>query len=252
MRHITSNSFFDTLHYQGLFTSKKYQIRIDNTLQSVEHSPLKNRNDTIPLKLINPQPNTRQKPDSHLVSLAIISALASSIFFLTAFYGNLLWAIIFGLVLLTASIAALISSFKNSTTIYDFYRENTNTRVLSLNKTLSEGADVETFMDILRSRISEVGENSNVSIDKQPIKRDENIYFDAEKNGYDEKKSQYIKHIDFLFNHGIVDEKLYKQLEKKIDNKVMSSEILKSNSESLRDSADNIIYFPVNSVVART
>ncbi|MEE9309892.1 MAG: hypothetical protein V3U64_02645 [Cocleimonas sp.] len=163
-----------------------------------------------------------------------------------------MWAIIFGLVLLTASIAALISSFKNSTTIYDFYRENTNTRVLSLNKTLSEGADVETFMDILRSRISEVGENSNVSIDKQPIKRDENIYFDAEKNGYDEKKSQYIKHIDFLFNHGIVDEKLYKQLEKKIDNKVMSSEILKSNSESLRDSADNIIYFPVNSVVART
>ena len=250
---ITSTSL-ESLRYQSLFSNQEFKIDSNNNLHITELSPLKQRDEVVPLDLINPQLISKSRLNNQLLLLALASALTSSTFFAAAIFMGQLWGFAFAMVFLVFSIGTLIASYKNSTTSYQYRFANTETLLFSLSKPSTQDHQFELFVNALNKRIISANEKSESNeISKTELNYKGITPFDnsVETEIYMQgKQSQYMKHLDFLFNHGIVDEVLYKRLNKKIDKKIDDSEnrFITEESDLFDDKTvpNNVIRFPVN------
>jgi len=221
----------DTLHYNTLLSNQVFKVDAANNLHIVEFAPLKKRNETIPLDLIDAKPSVKKKPDSHLIFLASISAIACSYFFLTAHFFNQSWAIAFGVLFLLTSIASIFSAYKNNAVNYTYHFINTNTELFTLRESFSENRQVEMFVNALNKRIS--------TLTEQPVDSSHDGH-DSSNDLGDDKYKECRKHLDFLYNHDFVDDALYQRLDSRIHNRFST----KDHSVE-KPTTENIIYFPV-------
>ena len=108
------------------------------------------------------------------------------------------------------------------------------------------------FINTLNKRIIRLNEKNEInerielndeSIASLDIANEAEIYGEG-------KRSQYLKHLDFLFNHGIVDVALYTKLNEKINKRIADSEnrFMTDEPNTFDDQTvpNNIINFPVN------
>jgi hypothetical protein len=247
MKHNNSNDYtlLDTLRYNSLFSSQEFKVDTNNNLQIVENSPLSDRNETIPLDFISPQPIVKRKLDSHLVLLAVISSIVSALFFSAAIFASQLWAVSFAIVFYVISISSIVTSFNKSTTTYKYNFANTNTHLFTLYEPFTANKQAEKFVNALEKRITDL----NIKTEELPEIIQETRESNESVYGSD-KRSQYIKPLDFLYNHGIVDDVLYEELTTQIDIKTNDSQdviqLIKADDSNAPTPVDNIIYFPVN------
>ncbi len=238
-------TLLNTLRYKSLFSSKEFKIDSNNNLKISELSPFSNRNESIPLDFISLQPVVKRKLDIHLTVLAIISSLASALFFITAIFANQLWAVSFAVVLYVISVGLIIVSYKKSSTTYRYNFVNTNTLLFTLYESFTAKNEVKKFIEVLNEKITSLNKVVNKKDEKITVNHDrsEEIYNDS-------KRAQYIKPLDFLYNHGIVDDILYEELTVQIDIKTNDSQdiirLIKNDNSGTKVPVDNIIYFPVN------
>lgn len=229
MKHNTYYTLLDSLYYNSLLSSRLLKIDTNDNLQIVELSPLKNRNEVIPLDLIDAKPRITNKPDSQLMLFGIVSALASALFFISSIYANQPWSMAFAALFLLSSIGAIFTAFKKFTTVYIYQFANTNTPLFTLRESFSENEQIKTFTDTLNERITNLSEES---IEEST---DNNSNKSTDKN--DDKHSQYANHLDFLYNHGVINDVLYKRINRKINEKIFGIDDL--------EPLGNIIHFPV-------
>lgn len=229
MKHNTYYTLLDTLHYNTLLSNQVFKIDSTNNLHIVELTPLRNRRETIPLDLIDASPLIKKKLDSHLLLLTLVSTLASIIFFAFAFYGYQAWASAFGLIFLLTSFSTLFYGYKHRAISYTYQFANTNTPLFTLRECHSENEQVKMFVTALNKRIVSV--NENVDLDAVS-------YFD-DHNTNESKSSECIKHLDFLYNHGFVNNALYQRIDRKIHHEFFGKD------DTLKAPTENVIYFPV-------
>ena len=246
-----TGTFLESLEYDSLFSKQEFKIDSKSNLHITELSAIRRRNDVVPLDLINPQPISKKSLNKSLMLLALASALVSSAFFASAIFMGQLWAVAFAIIFWVFGMGTLIASYKNSTTVYQYNFVNSETVLFSLSEPSSQDQQVELFIKALDKRICHINEKSELSETRFNDEGLKQLDVIGEEEIYrQEKQSQYIKHLDFLFNHGIVDEDLYKRLNIKINKKIDDSEnrfmTTKSDHFEDQDSPTNVIYFPVN------
>jgi len=246
-----TDTLLESLRYDSLFSKQEFKIDFANNLRITELSALKRRNEIIPLDLINPQPISKKRLNKSLLLLGLVSILVSSVFFASAILMGQLWTVAFAIVFWVFGVVTLIASNKNSTTVYQYKFVNTETVLFSLYEPSSQDQQVKFFITALNKRINRLNEKSELSetrFNDEGLKQLDAI--DEEEIYRQEKQSQYIKHLDFLFNHGIVDEVLYKMLNKKINKKIDDSEnrfmTVESDDFEGQNAPNNVINFPVN------
>ncbi len=236
MNQNTYYTLLDTLYYNTLLSSQVFKIDSKDNLQIVELSPLKNRNETIPLDLIDSEPKVSNKFDNQLVAFSLISALAACGFLFSAIYTSQLWAIPFSILFLLTSLTTAYASYRKKTTTYSYQFMDTNTRLFSLHESFSANKQVEMFVHALNERINKAhNEQDDLSVesDLQHSEDDGSISDEA-------KQSQFTKHLDFLYNHGVVNDALYKRIDRKINEKVFGFKI--------EETETNVINFPVKAL----
>ncbi|MCF6190595.1 MAG: hypothetical protein L3J51_08950 [Cocleimonas sp.] len=229
MKHNTNYTLIDTLHYNTLLSNQVFKIDSTNNLHIVELAPLRNKNETIPLDLIDANPLTKKKLDTHLILLTLVSTLTSAIFFVYAFYAYQIWANAFATVFLLSSLSTLFFAYKNRAISYTYQFANTNTPLFTLRECFSKNEQVKMFVNALNKRIVNVNEQTDL---------DSVNYFNND-NTNNTKSSECTKHLDFLYNHGFVDDALYQRIDRKIHHRFFG----KNDAE--KASTENVIYFPV-------
>jgi len=244
-----AGTLLESLRYDSVFSNQKFEIDSKNNLHITELSALKNRNDVIPLDLINPLPTNKKRLNQPLMLLALASTLASSAFFASAVLMGQLWTVAFAIVFWVFGMATLIASYKNRITVYQYQLANTGTLLFSLSSPSTQNQQVELFIKALNIKIISLTEKSeHMEFNEED---DVQVDIDGEMAIYTQgKQSQYMKHLDFLFNHSIVDEVLYKRLYKKINKKISDSEnrFISDDLDIFDDqtTTNNVIKFPVN------
>lgn len=250
-----ADTLLESLQYDSLFSNQKFEIDSKNNLHITKLSVLKRRNEIVPLDLINPQPTSKKRLNTPLMLLALSSTLVSGAFFASAILMGQLWTVAFAIVFWLFGMGTLIASYKNRTTIYQYKFANTETLLFSLSEPSAQNQQVELFINALNKRIVSLNETSEQSESGDKIELNEEGIVQLDIAGEMEiytqgKQSQYMKHLDFLFNHGIVDEVLYKRLNKKINKKISDSENRFIDDEPVcfddQITPSNIINFPVN------
>ncbi len=248
-----NSTTLDSLRYHSPVSNQEFEIDSENNLHIREQSILKNRCDIVPLDLINPQPIIKNRLDKNLMLLALASAMASSTFFISAVYMGHLWSVGFAIVFWLFGIGSIVTAYKNRTKIYQYQFANANSPLFTLHESFTKKVQVELFVNALNKRIIAVGKkpDNNENIQLGDDKFLSQLGSSDEREIYAEGKySQYIKHLDFLFNHGIVDEALYKKLQGKINNRIADSENRfipeEKNSTDTQSYENNVINFPVN------
>jgi hypothetical protein len=249
------NTFLESLRYSSLFSNQTFEIDSQNNLHITDLSAIKQRNDIVPLDFINPQPISKKHLNKPLMLLALASALVSSALFASTIFMGQLWAVTFAIVFWVFGMATLSASFKNRTTIYQYKFANTETLLFSLSEPATQNKQVKLFTDALNKRIINLNEqnevNSRAEVDEESAIQLDTVESPNEMDSYlEDKQSQYTEHLNFLFNHGIVDEVLYKRLNKKINQQISDSEnrFMKTESDTFshQTTPNNVINFPVN------
>ena len=234
MKHNTYYTLLDTLHHNTLLSNQVFKIDSTNNLHIVEISPRRNKNETIPLDLIDATPLIKKKFDSHLLLLAFASVLASISFFSYATYAHQAWAYSFGITFILSSFSVLFYAYKNRSISYTYQFANTNTPLFTLRECFSKNEQVKVFVNALNKRIVSVNKKSNV--EAVSYIDDTTNHID---NSCDSKSSECTKHLDFLYNHGIVNDVLYQRIDRKIHHKFFG------NNDTVEAPSENVIHFPV-------
>jgi len=225
MKHNTYYTSLDTLHYNTLLSSQVFKIDSKNNLHIVELTPRRNKNETIPLDLIDASPLIKKKLDTHMLLLAIVSTVVSIIFFVYAFFGHQTWASAFGTLFLLSSLSSLFYASKNRTVSYTYQFAHTNAPLFTLRECFSKNGQVKIFVNALNNRIVNIDEKADL---------DAVSYFENES-----KSSECIKHLDFLYNHGFVNDALYQRIDRKIQHEFFGKD------DAVKAPSENIVYFPV-------
>ena len=250
-----ADTFLESLRYDSLFSNQTFEIDSENNLRITELSALKRRKEIVPLDLINPQPISKKCLNKPLMLLALASTLASGAFFASTIFMGQIWAVAFAIVFWIFGMGTLVAAYKSRTTVYQYKFASTESLLFSISESSAQNQQVKMFVNVLNKRIislnekSERSESMNITaLNEESITSLDNT---SEIGIYTQgKQSQYMRHLDFLFNHGIVNEVLYKKLNEKIDKRIADSESRFMNVEP--DTFDdqtvpnNIINFPVN------
>ena len=247
-----NSTIVNSLRYQSPVSKQEYKIDHENNLHICEKSILKDRRDIVPLDLMKPQPIIKKHLDKNLMILALMSAVVSGFFFVSAIYLGHLWTVGFAIVFWLFSIGSIVAAHKNRTKTYQYQFINSNSPIFILREPFNNKTQVRRFVSALNKRITAVNIKPKNSEIVQLV--DDKLFSTLGSNkergmSVEGKFSQYIKHLDFLFNHGVVDEVLYKKLQEKINNKITDSEnrflTEERNGTDIRSYGNNIINFPI-------
>lgn len=189
------NQFFNN----SLLSSQEIKIDENNNLKVTSLSLSKKLSNTIPLALIDAQPKITQNPDRQLMMFALVNVLSSVIFYLSVTKIHQTLGIVISSLFMLFAILSFVTSYRRSSTTYTFYYKNTSTHLFSLRKSAFNKNKVQVFADQLKQRILEAKvTHSNLT----------------------DESSKYTKHLDFLYNHGLVNDVVYERTNDKINEKL--------------------------------
>ena len=246
MKYSSNNettAILNTLHYSSLLSTQILSINLKNDLQIIETSLFKQRNTSIPLSLIDPEPVIKRKPDNHILFISLISLLISGALIFAGIYANQLWALSLSTILVVFSIMALLASYKNSTTLYYYRSKISNTPLFLIQEPFPKVKQVDVFIKALNNRVNllnKIEQHATTKMRTSPTSSyNKSLYNDG-------KKSEFMKHLDFLFKHGVIDNDLHNMLNYRINQKISNAE----NRFSVKDKKEklntgNIIQFPI-------
>ncbi len=211
----------DILNFSScsLFSSQEYRIDSGN-LKITDLSLGKNNREVIPLDLIDPKPKISKTNDRQLIWASIISFIIGSLFIILAFSINIPIQQILGISLIGISAVFFIASLKLQTTSYTYFYANTTTQLFTINEAQScDAENAKKFVQSLNQRL--VKPKVVISTRKQN-QRDH---------------LEFIHHLDFLYNHNVVNDIQYERMRDKINEIIYG--IKKENVSA------NIIQLPI-------
>lgn len=223
------HSAIDILNFSSCSIFSTQEYRIDSGNLHISNLSLgKNDKEVIPLDLIDPNPRISKKNNEQLIWAAIGSFAIGLLFIAMSMNVNTAIQQSFGFGFLGISAIFLIASLKLQTTSYTYYYANTTTHLFTINEPQpNEAEHAKRFVQALNKRI------------KKP---NMNFQRKTQKENY----SEFLEHLDFLYNFGVLTDIQYERIHSKINVKIYgihNKENNKANKQT-RKSAE-IIPLPV-------
>ncbi len=189
------------LYNRSFWSNQEIQVSKDNNLHITTCAFSKLDKNIIPIDLIEPQSTVKFKPDTHLIMFTVVSFFAALAFAIPLPLAsiNLAISLSFSLVFTGMGIASLIAAYKRSTRTYGFYFANTTTQVFTLRESEQNKEAIQSFISKLTQQIEALKSS-------KPITIDGNVEFS--------------QHLDFLYNHGVVNDVFYERINHNIYEKV--------------------------------
>ncbi|HIP94488.1 MAG TPA: hypothetical protein EYH20_04020 [Leucothrix sp.] len=219
----------DILNFSSssVFSSQEYKIDSGN-LHITDLSLGRNDKEIIPLDLIDPEPRISKKNNEQLVWASIATFTIGLLFIVLSMSVNAMMQQTLGFGLLGISAILFIASLKLQTTSYTYYYANTATHLFTINEPQSSESDhAKKFVQSLNQRINK----PNLSFQRKTKK---------------ENYSDFLEHLDFLYNYGVLTDNQYERIHSKINVKIYGNidetvcETLDEISNKTRKSADII------------
>lgn len=216
-------SSIDLLHFNScsLFSSQEYKIDSGN-LHITDLSLGKTNKEIIPLDLIDAKPRIMRKNNKQLIWASVTSFLIGTLF--TLFSHSISTPALQILVLAFVGIGTilLIASLKLQTTSYTYYYANTTTHLFTIIDSQSGDVDhTKSFIKALNKRIV------------KPQR-------DFQRNTEEESQTDFLQHLDYLYNYGVVTDMQYNRIQEKVNAKIFGININNRNKRSA-----DIIALPV-------
>ena len=219
----------DILNFSScsVFSSQEYKIDSGN-LHITDLSLGRNDKEIIPLDLIDPKPRISKKNNEQLIWASVATFTMGLLFIVLSMSVNTAIQQTLGFGFLGISAIFLIASLKLQTTSYTYYYANTTTHLFTINEPQSNEADhAKKFVQSLNQRIN---------------KPSLNFQRKTKKENY----SDFIEHLDFLYNYGVLTDIQYERIHSKINVKIYGGvneamdETFDEISNKTRKSADII------------
>jgi len=193
----------DVLNYSSctLFSTQEYKLDSGN-LHITNLSLGKNEKEIIPLDLIDPKPRISKKNNEQLLWASIASFIISLLLISLSISFNTQIQQLLGLGFLVIAAIFLIASLNMQTTSYTYYYANTTTHLFTINEPQSAENDLtKQFIQSLNRRINKPTMN----------------YLKKTKQ---ENYSEFLQHLDFLYNFGVLTDAQYERIQNKINVKI--------------------------------
>lgn len=187
---------FSSCHF---FSSQEYRIDSGN-LKITDLSLGKNNREVIPLDLIDPKPKIAKTNDPQLILASIISFIIGTLFIILAYSINIPVQQVLGFGLIGISAIFLISSLRLQTTSYTYFYANTTTQLFTISEAQScNSENAKKFIEALNNRLV-----------KPKVMKSE-----RKKNR--ETHNEFVYHLDFLYNHNVLNDIQYDRMKDKIN-----------------------------------
>ncbi len=196
----------DILNFRNcsLFTTEEYKIDSGN-LHISKLSPGRSDKEIIPLELIDSKPRVSKKKNEQLIWASIISFMIGMLFIFIAISQKIPEQQIVGLVFVGISALFLIASLKLQTTSYTYFYANTTTQLFTIQESPSDGTDTaQKFVESLNKRINKPQRELN-------------------RKNKDDNYSEFLSHLDYLYNFGVITDNQYKIIQDKINTKLFGN-----------------------------
>jgi len=193
----------DILNYSSctLFSTQEYKLDSGN-LHITDLSLGRNEKEIIPLDLIDPKPRISKKNNEQLLWASIASFTISLLLIALSISFNTQIQQLLGFGFLFIGAIFLIASLKMQTTSYTYYYANTTTHLFTINEPQSAENDLtKQFIQSLNRRINKPTMN----------------YLKKTKQ---ENYSEFLQHLDFLYNFGVLTDAQYERIQNKINVKI--------------------------------
>jgi len=218
----------DLLNYSSssLFSTQEYLIESGN-LHITDLSFGRNEKETIPLDLINPKPRITKKNNEQLIWASLASFTIGLLFILLSlnFSTQIQQTLGFGFFAISAIF--LIASLKLQTTSYTYYYANTTTHLFTINEPQAGEKDlVIRFIQSLNQRINKPKWN-------------------FQRKTKEENHSDFMQHLDFLYNFGVLTDAQYERIHNKINVKIYGVANRDSTNEKRTRKSADIIPLPL-------
>lgn len=196
-------SAIDILNFSScsIFSSQEYRIDAGN-LHISNLSLGKNDKEIIPLDLIDPKPRISKKNNEQLIWAAMGIFTIGLLFITMSMNANTAIQQSLGFGFLGISAIFLIASLKLQTTSYTYYYANTTTHLFTINEPHPNAAEhAKKFVQSLNQRINKPNINFQIKTKK-------------------ENYSEFLEHLDFLYNFGVLTDIQYERIHSKINVKI--------------------------------
>jgi len=213
--------------YNSSFLSSQ-ELRVDkkNNLKISTFSLTKNESNTIPLDLIEAMPKITKYPNMAISFVATACVIASASLYLSAFNTGLISAQIVATLLLSVGIISFAFSLTKPIITYSFSYKNTSIDLFKLRCSSRNDEHIQRFVEQLIQRIENI---------------DSNTLENVKSHNINNLESDFIGHLDFLYNHGMVNDIVYDRISDKINEKIYG---IKPHKLELAE----VILLPVKSV----
>lgn len=223
MESIKQSSF---IYNSSLLSTQELKIDKKNNIKISTFSLTRNESNTIPLDLIEATPKITKRPNVTISFIATACLIASASLYLSAFNIDLLSGQIIAVILLSFGLVSFAFSLKKPVITYNFLYKNTSIGLFKLHCSSKNDQHVLKFVEQLTQRIDDIEKDISEKIDNNRINNLE---------------SEFIGHLDFLYNHGMVNDIVYDRINDKINEKVYG---IKPIKQELAE----VILLPVRSV----
>lgn len=193
----------DILNFSNssLLSTQEYKIDSGN-LHITDLSFGRNNREIIPLDLIDPKPKITKKSNEQLMWTSVGSFTVGLLFILLSLSFENQIQQSMGIGFLAISAIFLIASLKLQTTSYTYYYANTTAHLFTINEPQTGEKDIVIkFIQSLNQRIN-----------KPKLK--------GQRNFKKEERSEFFKHLDFLYNFGVLTDAQYERIHSKINVKI--------------------------------
>ncbi len=233
------------LFTQSGFTSKEYKLKSDahtiSHLSVSEASMSRATSERFPLDMIEANPQLANKIDPQLITAALVSALATVVFFTLSATTSITMLSFFAGAFLLSTIATIAIGIRKKVRSYTYFYAGSNTPMFTLTSTQSDKDQLELFVNNLNNSIKDSIANSKSMEMVEPTKP--SLKKAQSTNTEEQEYLAYTYHLDFLFASGLIDNESYLKVGHNISERVFAK---KQSTEHTLETTNtsNIINFP--------
>lgn len=202
MESTTQSNF---IYNSSLLSSQELKIDKSNNLKISTFSLRKNESSTISLDLISSDPKVSKHPGLTTLFISAICFITSISLYLSLSNANLLLGQIIAGFLLGLSLIFFAFAWMKPIVTYNFLYKNTSISLFKLRCSSKNNQHVIRFVEQLTQRIDDIERNVLVKVDNHRT---------------NDLESEFTGHLDFLYNHGMVNDVVYDRINDKINEKI--------------------------------
>ena len=217
MKIKTVNQIFIT--NDSVFSTRKYKLENNGKLSIITLNAVHTRAETIPLDLIDPEPNIEHKPNNYWALISLVISVSSIITFGVTDLISV--PLLSALILLSA--ALFVVALKNRMTTYTFFFANTQTKIFSI----KGGETLASTNEAINDKADSFINNLKYAIYKINKKHVPQQKFENDKDKYDFIKNK----LDDLYNYGVINNILYDRIKDNIREKTNTQKLSKQTKQ---------------------